>query len=112
MFIANDCGTGKTITYAGMVDFYVRKLSAVTETPTYRPVLLLTLSTLTPITFERISDFFQGTLTIYCLYGNPKEEKDMTKRAFILDEKSFVKKLESLDPTNPQVSSDITSNIV
>jgi hypothetical protein len=70
----------------------------------YRPVLLLTVSSVTPQTFDRLTEFFAGVLDVYLLYGNPKEERDFSKRSHILPTNGLEAKYNSLDPMDPNVS--------
>src|SRR5919204_432900 len=38
----------------------------------YKPVLVLTLSAITPLTYDRLVDFFPGVLNLYLVYGASK----------------------------------------
>ena len=106
-FLANDCGTGKTVTYGGSIHHFVARQEAqalATGTPAhYEPVLILSLSTVTPVTVDRLQDFFGETLAIYSVYGESKNEKDIQRKSRILSTEEFLRRYKGLDRTNPQV---------
>lgn len=108
-FLANDCGTGKTVTYAGVVDHFVGELEKNAgldgQPQIYHPVLLLTLSAVTPQTFDRLVEFFEGKLRLFRLYGNPNEERDVGKKSRILGNDDFKRVYDKLNPLDPIVSS-------
>lgn len=67
-FLASPCGTSKSFVIGGMIN----DLSPAPPQPTgknrYLPHLLLTYSTLAPVTGRSIRNFFTGDLTVYTVY--------------------------------------------
>lgn len=103
LFLANCCGSGKTPTYVGVMSHLPRMLRN-NQDKVYKPILVLTVSSLAISTYDKIKQFCGQDLEVFQVYGDPKNEKRAFQKKNILNKAGFANIMNELDPRNPDVS--------